>query len=329
MTNTQRKQKRISIVNFKGGVGKTTLALHLAAGLATYGESEVLLVDVDHQSTLSLICLGGRRWDTAVGEGKTVDAIFQHFVSQNKSMPGVDIISKRPYSTGSNAWTYGGAPPKLDLLPSTLELDETELDLSSTTVGNAIESEWAKRSLMCEWIDKNDIASLYDYVIFDCPPATKLVTQNAIAASHGFIIPVIPEAVSVRGVPHLISRVMTKIDKKFEGLAQYLSTKGYPIQQSYVPVAKLVGIVITMIIVSGRARSGYTSDQTTHLESLKRTYLTQIVEPYIVHGVGVPEALTDGYPVYPLSNRQNIKTGDFVDKFRELTDALKSRMDAL
>ncbi|MBI2868778.1 MAG: AAA family ATPase [Chloroflexi bacterium] len=59
-------------------------------------------------------------------------------------------------------------------------------------------------------------------MIFDCPPATKLVTQNAIAASHGFIIPVIPEAVSVRGVPHLITRVMTKIDKKFEGLAQYL-----------------------------------------------------------------------------------------------------------
>ena len=329
MTNTQRKQKRISIVNFKGGVGKTTLALHLATGLATYGESEVLLVDVDHQSTLSLICLGGRRWDAAVGAGKTVDAIFQHFVSQNKPMPGVDIISKRPYSTGSNAWNYGGAPPKLDLVPSTLELDETELDLSSTTVGNAIESEWAKRSLICEWIDKNNIASQYDYVIFDCPPATKLVTQNAIAASHGFIIPVIPEAVSVRGVPHLISRVMTKIDKKFEGLSQYLSTKGYPIQQSYVPVAKLVGIVISMIIVSGRARSGYTSDQTTHLESLKRDYPTEIVEPYIVHGVGVPEALSGGYPVYPLSNWQNIRNRDFVDKFRELTDALKARIDAL
>ena len=326
---TQRNQKRISIVNFKGGVGKTTLALHLATGLASYGEAEVLLVDVDHQSTLSLVCLGGRRWNDAVSAGKTVDAIFQHFVSQDKPLPGTDIVHRRPYATGSSAWTYGGDPPKLDLIPSTLQLDETELDLSSTTVGNAIESEWAKRSLICKWIDKNNIAGLYDYVIFDCPPATKLVTQNAIAASHGFIVPVIPEAVSVRGVPHLITRVMTKIDKKFEGLAQYLSTKGYPIQQSYVPVAKLVGIVISMIIVSGRARSGYTSDQTTHLENLKRSYPSDIVEPYIVHGVGVPEALSDGYPVYPLSKWQNIRNRDFIEIFTQLTYALKARIDAL
>ncbi|MBI2868779.1 MAG: AAA family ATPase [Chloroflexi bacterium] len=162
MANTRRRQKRICIVNFKGGVGKTTLALHLACGLATYGESEVLLVDVDHQSTLSVVCLGGRRWDTAVGAGKTVDAIFQHFVKQNRPVPGLDIVSVRPYASGSNSWTYGGQPPKLDLVPSTLELDETELDLSSTTVGGAIESEWAKRSLICQWIDQNDIANKYD-----------------------------------------------------------------------------------------------------------------------------------------------------------------------
>ena len=80
---TNRNQKRISIVNFKGGVGKTTLALHLATGLATYENSEVLLVDVDHQSTLSLVCLGGQRWNKAVEDKHTVDAIFKHFILRN------------------------------------------------------------------------------------------------------------------------------------------------------------------------------------------------------------------------------------------------------
>ena len=45
--------KRISIINFKGGVGKTTVAFHLATGLSRYYDARVLLVDVDHQSSLS------------------------------------------------------------------------------------------------------------------------------------------------------------------------------------------------------------------------------------------------------------------------------------
>jgi chromosome partitioning protein len=51
--------KRVSIINFKGGVGKTTLAFHLATGLARYYDgTRVLLIDVDHQSSLSILCLG-------------------------------------------------------------------------------------------------------------------------------------------------------------------------------------------------------------------------------------------------------------------------------
>ena len=54
--------KRVSIINFKGGVGKTTLAFNLAAGLARYHGARVLLVDMDHQSSLSIVCLGSDVW---------------------------------------------------------------------------------------------------------------------------------------------------------------------------------------------------------------------------------------------------------------------------
>ncbi len=72
--------KRISVINFKGGVGKTTLAFNLAAGLARFHGARVLLVDMDHQSSLSIVCLGTSAWEQAAGSGETVDLIFRNFL---------------------------------------------------------------------------------------------------------------------------------------------------------------------------------------------------------------------------------------------------------
>jgi chromosome partitioning protein len=264
--------------------------------------------------------LGGKEWDSAVSHKKTINRVFQHFTKQNEPLPGKEIISEQP---------FGNDYPLLDIVSSTLELDETEIDLTSTNVGNAIESEWNKRTLICEWIGKNGIEKDYDYILFDCPPATKLVTQNAIAASHGYIIPVIPDAVSTRGVPHLTGNVMTKIDMKFSGLSEYLRGKGETITDIYIPSTKLVGIVISKIKTHGMAYSGYTSDQTTHLDAIKKKFTKDIIEPYIVEGVGVPECLTKGYPVYDFADEPNVKNRDFVDTFEKITNKLKERIDKL
>ena len=53
--------KITSVINQKGGVGKTPLAFHLATGLERYHEARVLLIDIDHQSSLSILCLGAGR----------------------------------------------------------------------------------------------------------------------------------------------------------------------------------------------------------------------------------------------------------------------------
>jgi len=312
-------QKRISIINFKGGVGKTTIAYHLAAGLSRYHSCKVLLIDIDHQSSLSIVCLKGREWKNAVTSKKTTNQIFRHFTKTDENLPGQEIIISSP----KNRY------PELDIVSSTLELDETEIDLTSTTIGNAIESEWNKRTLLCKWIDENGIEDEYDYIIFDCPPATKIVTQNAIAASHGYIIPTIPEAVSVRGIPHLINSVMSKIDKKFSELASFLESKGETISNTYIPSTKLVGIVIARIKVSGRAYSGYTTDQTTHLNSLERTFGNDLIKPYIVDGVGVGECLSQGDPVFDHPRIQNVKNRNFVHLFKQLVSNLKVRINNL
>lgn len=312
--------KRISIINFKGGVGKTTLALHLACGLTWYYKKPVLLVDVDHQSSLSLTCLKPKEWEKVVDDGRTINTVFEHFTKPNTKLPGKEIIFKEP---------YGNEYPKLDIVPSALQLDETEIDLTSSAVGEPITSEWSKRALICQWFQQNKIDNDYDYIIFDCPPATKLVTQNAIAASHGYIIPVIPDAVSTRGIPHLIERMITKIDKKLSGLAEYLEEKGTKIVSTYVPRTQLVGIIVSKIKTSGPSYSGYTIDQTVHLKNIEGLYPKHIIKPYIVDGVGVPECLARGYPVYDFGHESNVKNRGFVELFKKITAELKNRIDKL
>lgn len=312
--------KRISIINFKGGVGKTALALHLATGLEHYHKERVLLVDVDHQSSLSLTILKPEKWEEALEKRRTLNALFEHFTSPGAKLPGKEIIYKKPYSS-----YY----PKLDLLPARLQLDETEIELTSTIIGDPVESEWNKRTLICKWIEKNKIDDDYSYIIFDCPPATKLVTQNAIAASHAYVIPVIPDAVSTRGIPHLIGRMFGKIDEKLAGLAKYLKAKGKKLVNTYVPKTQLAAIVVFKIKTSGMSYSGYTLDHTRHLRSIADLYSEYIIEPYVVDGVGVPECMARGYPVYNFPNTQNVRNRDFVDRFRKITKELKTRVDEL
>jgi chromosome partitioning protein len=105
--------KRISIINFKGGVGKTTLSFNLAAGLVRYHEARVLVVDMDHQSSLSIVCLGAKKWQTLVAARRTVAEVFKPFVGQVSQMPGLEIVA----STQLSQRRYGN----LKIVPASLQ----------------------------------------------------------------------------------------------------------------------------------------------------------------------------------------------------------------
>lgn len=321
MLGDRKMARRISIINFKGGVGKTTLAFQLAAGLSK--QSRVLIVDVDHQSSLSLVCLKEKQWQSAIDQEKTVNSIFNHFITPGIPLPGKDIIFKHPIKD------WRANYPKLDLLPAELQLDETELDLGSTGFGDPTLSQWSKRMLIARWMEQNGIDNDYDYIIFDCPPATKIVTQNAIAVSHGYIIPTIPDAVSTRGLPHLEKRMFTKIDEKMTGLAKYLRSKGRKLEKLYIKGTKLLGIVIFRIRTHGPAYSGYTTDHTTHLNYLLSKYSDMIIEPYIEDGVGVAESMRDGHPIYDCGYNSNVTNRGFIKVFEDITAECKKRIDRI
>ena len=317
--------KRISIINFKGGVGKTTLAFHLGTDLAysrkdVDGEegSRVLLVDMDHQSSLSLLCLEADGWARAVNSGRTVDAVFRPFVGDDRTLPGSEIIARSPMRRRDPDYDL------MDLLPASLQLDDTEIELTASHQGNAIRSEWNKRTLLCRWLEETGVDDDYDYIIFDCPPATKIVSQNAIAASHGYIIPIIPEAVMERGAPHLRDMMRSSIDNRLKALAPMGEARAM-----YVPDTRLLGLVITQIQTSGRGPGGYTKDHAQHLSSLQAFWGSDLLEPYILQGTGVSAALSAGLPVYNYGNSPNIGRREIHVKYVDLMFNIKSRIDAL
>lgn len=286
--------KKVSIINFKGGVGKSTLAFHLATYLAR--ESRVLLIDVDHQSSLSLVLMGDVVWQDAVNSRSTVNKIFESFCNRKVVMPGDEIIhrsvmmQRRP--------TRKSLYPNLDLVPAQFELDDTEIEMASTTMGSPVISEWHKRTLMAEWLDSVDVDSNYDYVIFDCPPATKLVSQNALAASDYYVVPVVPDIMSSRGVTHFQALVDAKIDKKLEFLRASAGIAPKDVPRSYRSVTKMAGIVPFLAKPSGNAASGLTNIHTEQLAALRTRWGANIIKQVVTSLTGVPEAVDQGLPLW-------------------------------
>jgi chromosome partitioning protein len=314
--------KRLSVINFKGGVGKTTLALHIGCYLAKRNSSDgktpdarVLLVDVDHQSSLSIVTLDPGPWETACQLGKTVDRVFSAFTKQGVPMPGQDIIVKNPFEP-----RY----PTIDIVPSQFELDDTEIDLASTTIGNPFLSEWKKRTLLCRWLHESGADDAYDFIVFDCPPATKIVSQNAIAASHAYVVPVIPDSMSTRGVTHFVNLVETRIDARMKGYAASIQPNEKP--ATFVPDTVLGGIVISMAQTHGPAATGYVNEHWNNIVALRRQWGDRVLEHIVDRATGVAESLGAGWPVFNQRDNINVTNRNLPSMFINVCNDLMARL---
>lgn len=315
--------KTVSVINFKGGVGKTTLSFHLSCFLAQ--NHKVLLIDVDHQSSLSIVMLGANLWRDYVTQGKTANKIFESFCNRRVEMPDKSIIIENAIFERNQRQRYNFYP-NLDFVSAQFELDDTEIDLASTNYGNPMLSEWEKRTLLARWLDNIGAKENYDYVVFDCPPATKIVSQNALVASDKYIIPVIPEDISSRGVTHFRNLVQTKIDDKLAFLKTSARVTDDDTPENYVPATTLAGIVPFLVRHAGNAASGLTNIHTEQLAALRARWGTDVITTEGKYYTGIAEALNSGWPVWNFPG--NNASPKVVKMLQSICMELKTRIDA-
>ena len=166
--------KTIAIANQKGGVGKTTTVVNLAACMAEKGV-KVLLIDMDAQGNATTGC-GIRKKDL---QKSSYDLLTDENVKLS------DLVIKTPYH---NLW----------IVPSTMDLAGAELELAEAH-GRAKRLENALKTAETE--------NLFDFILIDCPPSLGLVTINALTAADTVLIPIQCEFFALEGLSQLTNTV--------------------------------------------------------------------------------------------------------------------------
>jgi chromosome partitioning protein len=178
---------KISFINLKGGVGKTTLAVNIAANLSYYHNQKVLMVDVDPQTNSTVSLISPKYYvEELKKKNRTLKAMYDAQISSKASPLNFDSIVLKG----------AGGVDRLDLLPSDLELIDIDIQLSRIPNNYAI-----VRDFLEEVFDD------YDYIIFDCPPNMGLLTQNGLFASDYYVVPVQPDFLSTFGLDLVTGRV--------------------------------------------------------------------------------------------------------------------------
>ena len=186
----------ISLINMKGGVGKTTLTIALAEFMAIEHGLKVLVIDLDPQSNATACLMDLVEWKRRNMRGQT---IMRLFLDTFKKWP---VFSPRE-ALVKNASNIGGGVEGLDLMPSGQELIDLQDSLLAAFSGPGEEAS----SL---YLLRDSLAGLlpeYDIVLVDCPPSLGIITQNGLAVSDYYLIPVIPETMSIHGIPQIVARV--------------------------------------------------------------------------------------------------------------------------
>ncbi len=170
--------KMISLVNQKGGVGKTTTSINLSASLAYLGKN-VLLLDLDPQGNTT----------TGIGMNKgDIDRTIYDVLTGKCNIE--DAIIHTQYK-------------RLDLIPATVNLSglDTEFFEKSKEEPNFVKGAQLKNKIQ-------SIRDNYDYIIVDCPPSLSIITINALTASNSVIIPVQCEFLALEGIMQLLNTIM-------------------------------------------------------------------------------------------------------------------------
>jgi chromosome partitioning protein len=199
----------VTVMNMKGGVGKTTVSTHLAGLLGRYSirtkTRKILAIDYDPQFNMSQTFLAPKTYFQLEKDRKTTLSIlldddtdlnpYQLQVPGNHNPPDVAKLRTRIYNNHMDKNGY------LDLIPSTLDLMYVALGQANAQT-KPIEERFRKFIEQCR--------EIYDVVIIDCHPAGSLFTKTSLRNSDHVLIPVVPQRYAVLGIGLMLQFIASK-----------------------------------------------------------------------------------------------------------------------
>ncbi|MEZ5959521.1 MAG: ParA family protein [Hyphomonadaceae bacterium] len=226
----------ISVINMKGGVGKSTTTVSLAETLAHHQRRRVLVIDLDPQTNASIMVAGPEKWNTMREAERTLDFYFESYIVQQKPKPFKQLIEK-------NVSDLKGKPD-VALCASAPEFRIVERDMIESFVKRGFQIDMIQKWILERFANGiKNVINDYDYILIDCPPGISLFAEAALIAADTILVPSIPDYVSRLGLITFRKRALRLINERRGGPSQLmvLATKyedGFSLHRSEASLLK-------------------------------------------------------------------------------------------
>ena len=297
----------VAVMNYKGGVGKTTLTANLGALAASRG-LRVLLIDLDPQTNLTFSFYSIDDWHAELRESRTIKRWY------DAEMPGRDVslaeLVVTPERVNKALPNTGG---RLDLISSHLGLIDIDLELAAM-LGGATTFDGSKRRFLdlhgcLRRALEDDHFNDYDLVLIDCAPNFGLVTKTAIVASEHILVPAKADYLSTLGLDYLAGNCAGLVEQ-FNDFVNHKRGAG-----DHRPIGPgFLGVVFTMVQIYSQQP---TLGQHAYIEEVRLNSRVPVLRSKVRNS---PKHFGDaGESGVPAMLRTTVKD-DVVKEFDQLTD---------
>jgi len=308
--------KVVSFINYKGGVGKTTTAYHVACSLAQHRRQRVLMIDIDPQTNLTFLCADVQRWQRRKRQTGTIKNLYDRYVNR-KTLDVGRFIWRDAVVVGRNPISG------LDLIPCDIDLLGEDVG-GSQVVGTFPTIEALKQNAQrylreMSFLNRviQDAGDRYDWVVIDCPPNLYLMTQNALHASDYYVVTAIPDHLSTIGLNILVEKV-----RRIGEVVSNASTLAG--RDAGRTVAELGAIVFVKVRIGG-SRITTTHADTMAAISQEPFARDKVIQRHTTELIGYGEAAENRVPVWE-HNSDNARRVRDRNEYPEITRLLTLKL---